>query len=125
MANNQDKANTAKEERYNGWTNYETWAVSLWTDDDPERYRYWRGEAACQVRMAAHTVMVRAGFWSVRQAAAHNLIKCLKDEFMDAVHFEDPPSCLEPSCYFDLFLADFAAVNWSEITDNLLADLDN
>jgi len=24
---------------YNGWTNYETWAVALWIDNDEDSYR--------------------------------------------------------------------------------------
>ena len=27
---------------YNGWTNYETWAVKLWIDNDEGTYTYWR-----------------------------------------------------------------------------------
>ncbi len=42
MANKQNKADTTKEDRYNGWTNYETWAVSLWIDNDHATYAYWR-----------------------------------------------------------------------------------
>ena len=27
---------------YQGWTNYETWAVSLWLSNDESSYHYWR-----------------------------------------------------------------------------------
>jgi len=27
-------------ETYNGWTNYQTWAVKLWMDNDEGAYRY-------------------------------------------------------------------------------------
>ena len=26
---------------YNGWTNYETWLVNLWMDNDPGSQQYW------------------------------------------------------------------------------------
>ena len=29
---------TKKTETYNGWSNYETWLVSLWLDNDQETY---------------------------------------------------------------------------------------
>ena len=28
------------DKRYNGWTNYETWLVSLWADNDEASYRH-------------------------------------------------------------------------------------
>ena len=27
---------------YNGWTNYETWNVKLWMDNDESTYHYWQ-----------------------------------------------------------------------------------
>lgn len=30
---------------YNGWTNYETWAVNLWMDNEQGSQEYWHGEA--------------------------------------------------------------------------------
>src|SRR5262245_31296188 len=30
---------------YNGWTNYETWAVALWFDNDYGAYTMWRERA--------------------------------------------------------------------------------
>lgn len=31
---------TKDEEGYNGWTNYETWNIALWVDNEYEVYRY-------------------------------------------------------------------------------------
>lgn len=28
-------------QKYNGWTNYETWCVALWLDNDQGSYNYW------------------------------------------------------------------------------------
>lgn len=33
-----------RKDEYNGWANYETWAVSLWLDNDERSYRYWRSQ---------------------------------------------------------------------------------
>ena len=30
------------DQRYNGWTNYETWAVKLWMDNEEGFYRAWQ-----------------------------------------------------------------------------------
>jgi hypothetical protein len=29
------------ENKYNGWSNYETWNVALWMDNDEGNYDYW------------------------------------------------------------------------------------
>jgi len=33
---------TRTETGYNGYTNYETWAVKLWMDNEEPTYDYWR-----------------------------------------------------------------------------------
>ena len=115
MANKPDKADTVKEERYNGWTNYETWAVSLWIDNDQASHVYWRQETARQAREAADCEMVRDAVWTASEAARFNLAEQLKDEIADA-----SPS-MEPSLYSDLLQAALATVNWPEIAEDILA----
>ena len=34
-----------EEQKYNGWTNYETWAIKLWMDNDEGEYEYWQETA--------------------------------------------------------------------------------
>ncbi len=119
MANRQDKANTAKEKRYNGWTNYETWAVSLWNDNDQATQVYWRQEASRQAQEAAHGEMVRDGVWTSKEAARFNLAEQLKEEITEAA-----PD-MEASVYSDLLRAALDTVNWREIAENLLDNLDN
>ena len=35
-----------QERGYNGWTNYETWAVALWIGNEPGSYEYWEHDQA-------------------------------------------------------------------------------
>ena len=119
MANTQDKADTAKEDRYNGWTNYETWAVSLWIDNDHATHVYWRQEAARQAEDSANCEMVRDGVWTSKEAARYNLAEQLKEEISEAA-----PD-MEASVYSDLLQAAFDTVNWREIAENVLDNLDN
>src|SRR4051794_430341 len=67
------------DKRYNGWTNYETWLVALWADNDEASYHY-------QQRLAQQ-------FWDDSQAdstfsrderATLDLAKSLRDETEDA-----------------------------------------
>lgn len=115
MANKPDKANTVKEERYNGWTNYETWAVSLWIDNDLVTKMYWTGQAVEAALESPFCEMVQDGTWTSEEAARFNLAEQLKDEIADA-----SPS-MEPSLYSDLLQASLATVNWPEIAEDILA----
>ena len=116
MANGQNTPETTKDNRYNGWTNYETWAVSLWIDNDQATHLYWRQEAARQAKESANCQMVRDGVWTSKDAARFNLAEQLKEEITEAA-----PD-MEASVYSDLLQAAFDTVNWSEIADDYLPD---
>ena len=30
---------------YNGWTNWETWNLNNWINNDEDSYKFWRGQA--------------------------------------------------------------------------------
>ena len=57
-----------EEKRYNGWTNYETWAVNLWIDNDQGSYTYWREQACSHYDNVADSETVREELWSRRSA---------------------------------------------------------
>lgn len=102
------------EKRYAGWTNYETWAVALWLDNDEGSQNYWR-EVAEECRLAApHAEQVKMGCWSVAEAARFTLADKLKTEFEEGSPLD------EASLYSDLLRAALQEVNWSEMADNLL-----
>ena len=118
MANRQNEANIEKENRYNGWTNYETWAVSLWIDNEQASQAYWQQEAKRAIRESTHSEMVQGGTWTSEEAARFQLAKQLKEEITDA-----GPS-MGATVYADLLQAALDSVNWQEIADNLIAELD-
>ena len=91
--------------KYNGWTNYETWAVSLWIDNEESSYRYWRQEAARYEQDIAD-----------KEDAICGLAAQLKQEISD----EAPTD--EPSVYSDLLNAALSEVNWAEIAENWLRE---
>lgn len=101
---------------YNGWSNYETWLVSLWLDNEQPSYRFWREEAARCRRGAPHCSQVREGTWTVEEAARFNLADRLKEQVTD-----DSP-LREPSMYSDLLGAALAEVDWDEVAERWLSE---
>jgi hypothetical protein len=88
---------------YNGWTNYETWAVKLWLDNEEPSYRYWTG---------------RARELHGSYAAADELADELGDEVTEAA-----PD-LGPSLYSDLLGAALSKVRWYEIAESYLEEVE-
>jgi hypothetical protein len=92
---------------YNGWTNYETWVVKLWMDNEEGTYEYWK---------EVTTTLPPTGpdGW---QAGKYELAKILKVE-----HEEALPD-LEGFAV-DLLNAALGEVNWNEIAESLIGNLE-
>lgn len=97
---------------YNGWTNYETWAVKLWMDNDYGSYRYWESEA-----QDAWDGAEADGTFTRKERAAIDLADRLKDQWE-----EGNPLSGQASAYSDLLNAALSEVNWDEIARNMLEE---
>lgn len=99
--------------KYNGWTNYETWNVKLWMDNDEGSYHFWK-EATLDALDEGYDGMTRHE--SVKDAARARLADQLKE------HHEEAAPDLGASCYADLLGAALSEVNWCEIAESLIDD---
>ena len=102
---------------YNGWTNYETWAVALWLDNEEPSYRLTRDLTQTVWREAPQSQAVREWGWSRVEAAEHRLAELLR-EFIEG-HNPTPPTTL----FADLMWAALGEVNWQELASHYLADI--
>ncbi len=89
------------EEGYNGWANYETWAMALWIDNDEGTY------------LASREI--------ARDAAKgpHPTLKA--SEALSAWMYEAMPN-IRASVWSDLLSASWARVDWYEIAENFLEE---
>lgn len=93
---------------YNGWTNYETWAVALWIDNEEPSYRQ-------RVDMASEAVEEHEGN---KEEAATLLSRQLKD------WLEEMQPDLGGTLWGDLLNAAMSEVNWYEIAESWVEEVE-
>lgn len=86
-------------DKYNGWTNYETWAVALWLDNDQGSQEHWHEQA------------LECGAEEDREEAAHALARILEDYLEEF----NPLADSDASIYTDLLTTALNEVNCYEI----------
>jgi hypothetical protein len=89
---------------YNGWTNYETWCVNLWMDNEEGSYDYWR-EVAEDV-------------WDAEDPDRSQ--RLLADRIRQQIEEGQP---LTKGLYADLIEAALSEVDWDEIASHFIYDL--
>jgi len=86
---------------YNGWTNYETWAVNLWMD---ESSNYWEE--------LVRDIIQDEGLEDVRDLT-YKISLALKEQ-----HEDDMPQT--SGVFGDLLSASLSQVNWYEIAEHIV-----
>lgn len=108
---------------YNGWTNYETWAVNLWMDNEQGSQAYWAEQAREQWN--AYKDGKRVDVLTPSERARREFADLIRD-----AHDDDMPETVSDAVrntvFADLLNAALASVNWMEIADSWLenAELD-
>lgn len=100
---------------YNGWTNYETWVCKLWMDNEQGSQEYWNERAK-----EATETPVQNQYMSRDRRIVGTLADTLKAEFEEQAEawMHD-----QASFFADLVNAGLSNVNWYEIAESLLEDL--
>lgn len=97
----------ANDKSYNGWSNYETWNVKLWIDNEEGSYRYWREVVQEGWEDSDHD----------KEDTAYYVSRRLEHEIKDSA-----PEL--SGTYGDLLGAALSEVNWYEIAEEMVNDED-
>jgi hypothetical protein len=90
---------------YNGWTNYETWCVNLWMDNEQGSQEFFR--ETCRT-IHAETDAYGTGF-TVAESARFRFADWLKHYYSE----ESKPELR--GVYGDLLTAALSSVNWDQL----------
>jgi len=90
-------------EGYNGWTNYETWLVNLWMDNEQGSREFF-----CETAKEIYDEAAPKAWLTREEVARHRFADWLKDHY-------DANIPEMPGVYGDLLGGALGAVNWNEI----------
>ncbi len=107
---------------YNGWTNYETWNVALWIDNEQGSYRQ-RCEMAQECWDQAEEPSVNARLTGREPFSRYEKARMALERALKSWIEDDAPD-LGASLYSDLLGAALQEVDWREIAENFLEDVD-
>lgn len=104
-------------ERYNGWTNYETWVVALWMGNEQSQSQYWEQAAkeSCDQAEASDGL-------TKSEVARIALARHMQEEHEKAATDMLERSSFESGPFADLLRASLSEVNWMEIARHYVED---
>ena len=105
-----------EEKGYNGWSSYETWLVKLWIDNDQGSYEYWQ-QVTAETNGDTTNEFMHGGPERIR---VYKLAERLKDEIQG--HYEESEIC--GTLGYDLMLAAFSEVDWREIAEAMIEEVE-
>lgn len=106
-------------QKYNGWTNYETWNYALWIDNDQGSQEYWQEKA-----QEAFGDSAADGHYTRKEYAAFTLEEWIKDDANLFVS-ETMPGKMQSSWLADAVNSYLSEVNFFEIAEHFLADVED
>lgn len=107
---------TEQEKGYNGYTNYETWNCALWMDNDEGLH-----ETVKEIAREAYDNPERNQYMTLDRRRVGTLKK-----YLQALYEEQAEAWMSDKASFfaDIFNRALAQVNWYELAENLLEEME-
>lgn len=102
-----------RNDSYNGWSNYETWVVNLWIDNEQSSQESMQDRA---LELLQKAIDKGCDLESVKNDATYELSQCIKD-----MHEENTPETV--GVFADLLNAALGSVDWYEIAKHYIDDI--
>ena len=105
---------------YNGYSNYETWAVQLWIDNEESKSSYWRRLAREIYNQQAEEPALGGLGMTKTDDAIYLLADRLRDSYNNGMERVLSDANANGTVWADLLNASICAVNFHEIAKNLM-----
>ncbi len=108
---------------YNGYSNYETWAVQLWIDNNESSSAYWRQLASELYYHQAEEPALGGLGMTKADDAIYLLADRLRDSYNNGMERILNDANVTGTVWADLLNASVCAVNFGEIAKNIMESI--